>query len=80
MNILILSLESSAAGLNLQFARHVVLLHPMLAITPQFAATYEKQAIGRLQRMGQTREVHVWRLEAADTIEPELTSKNISAA
>ena len=52
----------------------------MLAITPQFAATYEKQAIGRLQRMGQTREVHVWRLEAADTIEPELTSRNISAA
>eukprot|EP00931_Biecheleriopsis_adriatica_P092385 TRINITY_DN66193_c0_g1_i1.p1 TRINITY_DN66193_c0_g1~~TRINITY_DN66193_c0_g1_i1.p1 ORF type:complete len:1171 (+),score=242.51 TRINITY_DN66193_c0_g1_i1:41-3514(+) len=75
--ILLLSLEHSASGTNLTAANHVMLVHPMLANSPDEAASFEAQALGRVKRHGQEREaVHVWRFVTKDTIEEELTKQN----
>lgn len=72
MPLLLLSLEDSASGTNLTEANHVFLLHPMLASSPEEAAAFESQAIGRVRRLGQQRPVHVWRFVTSDTVEERL--------
>lgn len=71
-SLLLLSLEDSASGTNLTEANHVFLLHPMLASSPEEAAAFEAQAIGRVRRLGQARPVHIWRFVTCDTVEAQL--------
>lgn len=71
--ILLLSLESAASGTNLTAANHVLFVHPMNAETVARAAAYEKQALGRVRRVGQQRkEVHVWRFVTRETVESHI--------
>ena len=80
--VLLLSSEGHASGINLQCARNVILLHPhcpesVLGQGLQHrslseAAAYEAQAIGRVRRFPQTREVCVYRLYVRGTVEEEL--------
>jgi len=72
--VLILSLEQAAAGTNLTAANHVLFVHPMNAETVSTAVAWEKQAIGRVRRIGQKRsEIHVYRFVARDTVEEHIT-------
>lgn len=57
------STDAGAEGVNLQFCRHVVNVD--LPWNPMRI----EQRIGRLHRLGQQRDVHVWNLVAAGTIE-----------
>lgn len=64
--VLLLSLDSSSSGLNLVKANHVIFMH---ALTQVDALQVERQAIARVARMGQTREVQVHHIIAEDTTE-----------
>eukprot|EP00039_Didymoeca_costata_P002706 m.62017 g.62017 ORF g.62017 m.62017 type:complete len:1191 (+) comp11477_c0_seq1:243-3815(+) len=64
--IFLLSTRAGAVGINLTQANHVVLMEP------SFNASLEKQAIGRVYRMGQEREVHVHRLVMKKSIEENM--------
>jgi len=73
-HVLLLSLESAASGSNLQAANHVVFVHPMAASSIAEAVAQEKQAIGRVRRIGQTRgEIFVHRFITRNTIEESIS-------
>lgn len=54
---------------NLQCANHVIFLSPLLGQTQYDYDSSMTQAIGRCQRYGQTRHVHVYHLLAKLTID-----------
>lgn len=72
--VLLLSLEDSASGTNMAHASHVLLVHPMVAASPEEQQAYEAQAIGRVRRWGQLRRVKVWRYIMEGTIEADLAA------
>ena len=61
--VLLLLIKKGAAGLTLNVAQHVFLLEPQLSLAT------EAQAIGRVHRVGQTRETTVHRYVALRTVE-----------
>jgi SNF2 family DNA or RNA helicase len=63
---LALQVEAGGQGLNIQFARVVILMEP------QFKPSTENQAIARVHRMGQGRKVIVHRLIAKDSVDEDL--------
>ena len=71
-SVLLLSLEGSPSGMNLVCANHCLLVHPMFTDDPAQARAWEKQAIGRIVRTGQTRPCHIYRFITEETIEDEL--------
>merc|ERR1711879_629052 len=72
--VLILSLERAASGLQLTAANHIVFVHPFNASTLSVARDYEQQAIGRIRRIGQNRDlVHVWRFVTRGTVEEHIS-------
>jgi len=81
-NVLLLSFQRHASGINLQFCRHVVILHPYCSETATDLAfvsmrnvrAYETQAIGRVRRYPQTGTVRVYRFFAACSLEEEIYS------
>jgi SNF2-related domain len=73
--IILLSLDKTVAGLNLQHvANHVVFVHPLLG-DPEWVYERSKQAVGRIQRIGQSRSCHVHYLVTKNTIEDSLYNK-----
>merc|ERR1711948_231528 len=78
--VLLLSSQRHSSGINLQVARHVVIVHPYCtptassldAISRREMFAFETQAIGRVRRYPQKEPVHVYRLFAAGTVEEEL--------
>jgi SNF2 family DNA or RNA helicase len=71
--VLVLSLQRAASGTNLTAANHVLFVHPMNAESVHGAAAYERQALARVRRIGQTRhEVHVWRFVTKQTVEEHI--------
>jgi len=78
--VLLLSSQRHSAGINLQAARHIVIIHPYCtptassqeSISRSQMLSYEAQAIGRVRRYPQQRPVKVYRFFAAGTVEEEL--------
>jgi len=78
--VLLLSSQRHSSGINLQAARHVIIVHPYCTptlssrecISRQQMLAFEEQAVGRVRRYPQNRPVHVYRLFAAGTVEEEL--------
>ena len=80
--VLLLSSGHHASGVNLQCARHCILVHPYCPDVGRESAlrersladarAYETQAIGRVRRYPQQRQVSVHRLFVRGTIEEEL--------
>merc|ERR1739845_133005 len=66
MGVIIMSLKAAAVGLNLVAANHVILLDPW------WNPTLEEQAIDRAHRIGQTREVRVYRFVMSGTVEEKM--------
>jgi superfamily II DNA or RNA helicase len=64
--VFLLSMRAGAVGINLTQANHVIVLEPCLN------KALEDQAIGRVHRMGQTREVHVWKVACLNTVEEKI--------
>ncbi|KAI2839630.1 hypothetical protein CBS11350_7461 [Aspergillus niger] len=61
--VLLVSLKAGHSGLNLTSASTVIIMEP------SWNPYIEEQAIGRVHRIGQKKQVRVYRLLAADTIE-----------
>ena len=84
--VLLLASDHHSSGLNLQCARHVVLLHPFCPLDSSMgngtqalarrshaeAQAYDTQAIGRVRRFPQEHTVSVHRLYARGSVEEEL--------
>lgn len=66
--VLAAQIQSGGTGLNIQSASVVILCEP------QFKPSSENQAISRAYRMGQTRNVLVYRLLCEDTVDEKITS------
>ena len=73
--LLLLSRDESASGANLTTANHAIFVHPLLTNTAQEYIASETQAIGRIRRYGQQREVRIWRFIARDSIDSEILSQ-----
>ena len=66
--VLVAQIQSGGTGLNIQSASVVVLCEP------QFKPSIENQAISRAYRMGQTRNVLVYRLLCENTVDEKIMS------
>jgi SNF2 family DNA or RNA helicase len=73
--VLVLSSEFNASGLNIQFAKSIVLLQPIRGEYARVRQT-ENQIIGRLHRIGQKHEINLIRLIIKDSIESEILRQN----
>jgi hypothetical protein len=71
--LMMLSCEEHNSGITLTRARHIMLAHPFDALSREEAADMEKQALGRINRIGQTAaSLVLWRVITEGTIEEEL--------
>ncbi|MDO4537637.1 MAG: SNF2-related protein, partial [Coriobacteriales bacterium] len=66
-SVLVAQIQSGGTGLNIQAASVVVICEP------QLKPSVENQAVARAYRMGQTRNVLVYRLLCEDTIDERIT-------
>lgn len=64
--------DESASGANLTSANHAIFISPLLTTTQEIYDACETQAIGRLRRYGQTKEVEIWRFLSTNTIDMEI--------
>merc|ERR1712048_1486699 len=67
-DVMLLNYEHTASGTHLTVANHVFIVHPLVASTPALSRDCETQAIGRVVRLGQSREVTVHRFIATGTV------------
>ena len=67
--VLVGQIQSGGTGLNIQSASVVILCEP------QFKPSVENQAISRAYRMGQSRNVHVFRLLCENTVDELMTDR-----
>ena len=72
--VFLISLKAGGFGLNLTEADHVFIMDPW------WNPTAEQQAVDRIHRIGQEREVHVYRLVAEGTIEEKVMQLKASKA
>ncbi len=73
--VLILSSESNASGLNFQFVKTVILLEPLEG-DYIYRKQIENQIIGRLHRIGQTKPIEFIRLIMMNSIESQIDASN----
>jgi SNF2 family DNA or RNA helicase len=64
---ILLSSKRNASGLDLTIANNVIIIDPFQNYT--YCKQIEKQLIGRVHRIGQTKKVNVFRLIMKDTVE-----------
>ena len=72
--VLLLSSEKNAEGINLSMFDKLVIFEPFE--DHMYCKEIEKQLIGRIHRVGRTKQVDVFRLITKDTIEEEIYSSN----
>lgn len=65
-------MDESASGANLTSANHAIFLSPLLAPSQEIYDACETQAVGRLRRYGQTKNVKVYRYLTKNTIDEEI--------
>jgi SNF2-related domain/Ring finger domain len=79
--VMMLSCEEHNSGITLTRARHLMMLHPFHAETTEEALDMERQALGRINRIGQTAaSVIVWRVVTSETVEEQIYSELRRAA
>eukprot|EP00930_Biecheleria_cincta_P037373 TRINITY_DN25641_c0_g1_i1.p1 TRINITY_DN25641_c0_g1~~TRINITY_DN25641_c0_g1_i1.p1 ORF type:complete len:1246 (-),score=214.50 TRINITY_DN25641_c0_g1_i1:61-3357(-) len=66
--VLLMAMEHDDSGLNLTCSNHVFFVHPMAA-PAEVVRACERQALGRVRRRGQAKEVHLYRFVASGTVE-----------
>jgi DNA repair protein RAD5 len=75
-NIIMLSSNNAASGINLTIANKIILLEPVYG-SKQYRSNIENQAIGRSDRIGQNKPIDVFRFIIKDTIEEDILNNNI---
>lgn len=75
IRVLVLSSDYNASGLNITVATSVILLEPIDG-DYVYRRQIENQIVGRLHRIGQTKEINFIRLITKDTIEQEIMMEN----
>ena len=70
--VIILSANSNASGTDMTFMNRIIIIEPFESYI--YGKEIEKQLIGRLHRINQTREVHAHLLYIKDTIEEQIYS------
>jgi len=71
--VLVASSESQMAGIDLSFINNLIIYEPFV-LEHRYLEYYERQIIGRISRMGQTRECKVHRLICTCTVEEKIYS------
>jgi SNF2 family DNA or RNA helicase len=74
--IILLSSKNAASGLNLVEASNVILIEPIYG-DQMYKENIENQAIGRVSRIGQKKDVTITRFLIKDTVEEEIHKGNI---
>lgn len=74
-NIICLSSEHCASGINLTSANKIILMEPIYG-SKDYRKDIENQAIGRADRIGQKRPIEIIRFIIKDTIEEEILNEN----
>ena len=72
--VLIISSVKNASGIDLSFVSNIVMFEPIIGDT-LYLMDIEKQIIGRIYRIGQTKDINVYRFIVKDTIEYEIYQK-----
>lgn len=65
--VVVMSTNSNASGIDMTFMRNVIIIEPFDSYI--YGKEIEKQVIGRVHRINQTKRVNVYRLYIRDTIE-----------
>ena len=76
IRVIMLSSDTCCSGSNLTEASHIILLDTVNG-NKEHAKAVEEQAIGRAARLGQMKNVEVFRLIMKDTIEEEYYNSNV---
>ena len=74
-NIICLSSENCASGINLTSANKIILIEPIYG-SKEYRKDVENQAIGRADRIGQVRPIDIIRFIIEDTIEQSIFIEN----
>jgi SNF2 family DNA or RNA helicase len=74
--VILLSSKNAASGLNLVEANIVILIEPLYG-DAMYKENIENQAIGRVSRIGQKKDVTITRFLIKDTVEEEIHKGNI---
>jgi SNF2 family DNA or RNA helicase len=72
--VLILSSVKNASGIDLSFVSNIVIFEPIIGDT-LFLRDIEKQIVGRIYRINQTRDINIYRFIVKDTIEETIFNK-----
>jgi SNF2 family DNA or RNA helicase len=75
-NVIMLSSRNAASGINLTIANKIILLEPIYG-SKDYRKSIEEQAIGRADRIGQSRPIEVLRFIIKNTIEEDIINDNI---
>jgi len=75
--VLILSSVKNASGIDLSFVSNIVIFEPIIGDS-LYLKDIEKQIIGRIYRINQTKDINVYRFIIKDTIEYEIFQKAIT--
>lgn len=71
VNLILLSSKNSASGINLTIANKIIFLEPIYG-NQEYRKNVECQAIGRADRLGQSRSIDIHRFIIKDTIEQDI--------
>lgn len=72
--VLILSSVKNASGIDLSFVSNIVIFEPIIGDT-LFLRDIEKQIVGRIYRINQTRDINIYRFIVKNTIEETIFNK-----
>ena len=75
--LLLNAMDESSSGANLTSANHAIFLSPLLAPSPEIYTACETQAVGRLVRYGQSKQVTIWKFITKDTIDEEIFKQRL---
>ena len=66
------SSDVSASGVTLVRANHIIFLHPLYAETQHEFDAKERQAVGRVRRPGQERDIHLYRFYIEHSLDHDI--------
>lgn len=76
VNVILLSSDSAASGLNLTIATEIILVEPIYG-SADYKKDIESQSIGRSNRINQTKPINIVKFIMKDTVEEELELNEI---
>jgi len=75
IKVIMLSSDSCASGTNLTCASNIIFLDPIYG-DYKYRKNQERQAIGRAYRLGQTKNINIYRFIIKDSVEEEIYNLN----